>query len=503
MPNEQHVTTRTLGGFAWSFLGAGGQALVNAIVVVILARLLTPAEYGVVGAALIVVNFVQVFTQLGVGPALVQLHDIQSRHIHVGFLLSSITGMSFGIGVAVLAVPIAEFFSMPALVPVLRVMALVFPIAGIGAVGRSLLQRDMRFKDLAKVDIISFAIGYGATGVTLAALGLGVWALVGANLGQTLLSTALLVYTRRDAIGFAFSRAESSTLLNYGVGHSLARIANYLANQADNLVVGRFLGADALGMYTRAYQLMMTPTNLVGTVLDRVMFPAMASVQNEKDRLARGFFLAFSGVTMVTMPMATALLVTAPELVEVLLGPNWAGVTTPFQILISILMFRTAYKISDSLARATGAVYRRAWRQWIYACSVFLGAYVGFRLGGLVGVAIGVGVSVILNFGLMLDLSLSLTGISLATIMKMILRHTAVAVVTGSAAHLIRVGTISMGLPAPVVLALSAVGAVVTWFIWLLVAPSVFGQEGKFAIIYAQRVLGNVKRRSGRRAGGN
>src|SRR5690606_28466000 len=114
-----------------------------------------------------------------------------------------------------------------------------------------------------------FVLGYGLIGVTLALLEFGVWSLVCAQLGQTTLGAVLSLSFRREAIGVAFSKQAASQLLHFGAGFSLARIANYLANQGDNLIVGRFLGADALGIYGRSYQFVMIPANLIGSVLDR------------------------------------------------------------------------------------------------------------------------------------------------------------------------------------------------------------------------------------------
>src|SRR5690606_4465530 len=99
----------------------------------------------------------------------------------------------------------------------------------------------------------------------------------------------------------AFSKQAASQLLHFGAGFSLARIANYLANQGDNLIVGRFLGADALGIYGRSYQFVMIPANLIGSVLDRVLFPAMASVQQDVGRLGAVYLRAVGGIVLLTM----------------------------------------------------------------------------------------------------------------------------------------------------------------------------------------------------------
>jgi hypothetical protein len=162
-------------------------------------------------------------------------------------------------------------------------------------------------------------------------------------------------------------------------------MSNCVALRADQLVVGRWLGAEALGIYGRAYCFVGMPANLFGTVVDRVIFPAMAVVQ-DRQKLAEAYSRAVGLVALTTIPLSAVLFALAPEIVRILLGPHWDSVVTPFRILVTVLIFRTSYKMSDSLARATGAVYRRAWRQWLYAGAVFLGAWLG-QFWGTAGVA--------------------------------------------------------------------------------------------------------------------
>jgi PST family polysaccharide transporter len=197
----------------------------------------------------------------------------------------------------------------------------------------------------------------------------------------------------------------------FGGGFTIARIGNYLSGEADNLVVGRFLGAEALGLYSRAYYLMSVPASLFGQVLDRVLFPAMAKVQHDRRRLGLAFKRGIAVTALTILPLSVALLLLAPELIRVLLGPRWSEAIVPFQILVVGMLFRSSYKLSDSLARATGAVYRRAWRQILFAILIAVGAYLGQKWG-LAGVALGVMLAITVNFMLMAQLSLRLADLT-------------------------------------------------------------------------------------------
>ena len=147
--------------------------------------------------------------------------------------------------------------------------------------------------------------------------------------------------------------------------------------------------ASDLGYYSRAYQLVAMPAMLLGQMMDRVLFPVMASFQHARARLAEAYRRGISLVATVMAPLSVLIVMLAPEIVRVLLGPDWGPVVAPLRVLALGLVCRTGYKISDSLARSVGTVYKRAWRQAIYAALVVTGALVG-RRWGITGVAWGV-----------------------------------------------------------------------------------------------------------------
>src|SRR2546428_10592834 len=126
---------------------------------------------------------------------------------------------------------------------------------------------------------------------------------------------------------------------------------------------------------------MAMPAILVGQVLDDVLFPAMAQVQTERERVGTPYRRCVAAVALFALPLSALVLILAPDIVYVLLGPKWGDVVLPFRILAIGTLFRTSYKVSDSLTRALGAVYRRAWREWTYAALVIGGAIIGQHWG--------------------------------------------------------------------------------------------------------------------------
>ena len=211
-----------------------------------------------------------------------------------------------------------------------------------------------------------------------------------------------------------FSPSELKDLLTFGGGFTLARIFNFTALQGDNFVVGRFLGVDALGLYSRAYQLMTLPATCFAQVLDKVMFPAMAEIQTEKGRLRKVYLRGVEITSMIALPTSVLMFLAAPEIIGTLFGSKWLDAVPVLQILAFGVLFRTAYKVSDSLSRSLGAVYRRAWRQGIYASMVVAGTILG-SIWGLSGIGVAVVLSVFINYLLMAHLSLKLLQVSWMT----------------------------------------------------------------------------------------
>jgi PST family polysaccharide transporter len=431
---------------AWVALGNGAIAVLKVAVLVFLTRLLSPADFGLVGAALVVTTFSVNFSQLGLGPALVQRPVLEPRHISTAFVASTVLGLLVGAIIWSAAPLIAQFFRMDQLAPVVRWLSLVFPIAGLSATPDGLLYRELRFRLLANRDVLSYGVGYGAVGIGLAALGWGVWALVAAHLAQVTIRMAIVLRAAPPMLRSRPTWSSFKDLMEYGVGQSIGRVGIILANQADNLVVGRWLGAVALGFYSRAYQLMSVPTGLLGDVLDKVLFPTMSRVQDDPRRLASAYLQGVACVGLMTLPLGVVAALLAPELVRVAFGSRWDALVPPFQVLVLGMMFRMSSRMSESLARATGRVYRRAWRQWLYAGLVFLAALVGQRWG-VTGVAFGVLGALFINYLLMAQLSLSVGQISWLRFVQAQLPALGLAMVVGVITLVTAAGVRHLGLP--------------------------------------------------------
>jgi PST family polysaccharide transporter len=419
----------------WTFSGTGLQAAVQLLTIMALGRMVTPEEFGLMGAAAVVIACSQIVSQIGVGPAIIQRRDLEPVHLRVAVTLSATLGIVLGAIVWVNASAIAWFYRMPELEPVLRAVAVLFPLDGLNTVARSLLTRQLRFRLYVALDASSHFLGYAVTGVVLAWLGYGVWALVAAQVGQSVLRTAVMYVAARHPLRPSLDLRASRDLLSFGFGHSMAQIGTLLAQQGDSLVAGRWLGAAALGVYGRAYYLMVMPATAFGRIVNRVLFPVMSQVQDEPDRLANGYERALAVVALLSLPLSAFLWVVAPELIPLILGPAWGAVVVPFRLFSISLLFRISSKISDATTKAAGEVYRRAVIQFVYAGLVISGALLGQRWG-VGGIAVCVSVAMGVNWLAMAWLARSVTGLDWSRFTRAQLPAGVLAVVIGLAALL-------------------------------------------------------------------
>jgi len=487
-------TEATMVAGLWMSIGTGVQGLLTIVVLAIVSRLLKPEEFGMVSASLLVVNFSLIFSQLGVGPAIVQHPRLRREHLETGFILSMAFSFACVAVLSALAPVIASIVHAPKVTPILRALSWLLVLQGVSVVSESQLRRALEFRTIAAIRVTSYVFGYGVVGIVAALLGEGPWALVAASTAQTLISTGLLVRSQPIAWSARVDRGACRDLASFGGGFALARIGNYAAVYGDNSVTAATLGVKALGLYDRAYQLMAMPAGAIGQVIDDVLFPAMAQVQDDRVRVGRAYRRCVAAVALLALPVTGLAVLLAPELFRVLFGPQWTSAVLPFRILALGTLFRTSYKISDSLSRALGAVYRRAWRQWIYAGCVIGGAWLG-QHRGLAGVAVGVVLALLINFFLMAELSLRLVGMSHRSLLAAhvpALRTTALTVLP---AWLVAVVTRPLLSPLGVLVVTATCVVLVTTTVYRMSPAFLLGEDGRWL---AARIDSLVRTRAGR-----
>lgn len=500
-PAHSQLSTATrsiLYGLSWTYVSVVLQGILKLIVLVVLARLVSPRDFGLLGYALLCASFVERVGQMGVGPALVQARDFDGNVARTTHSISIFSGMLATLGIWLSAPYLAAFFGEPELSAILRFMSVGCVVEGFGAAGDAILQRQLRFKELTVADNVSYLLSMGVVASALAYAGYGVWALVWAQLSLRCIRTLIIYTCTKKNLAGKFLVAKASELLKVGFGFSIAKLLNFFSLQGDNFVVGRLLGTEALGTYTRSYQLMTLPAMYMGQLFERVMFPAMAQQQDRMEQLRKQFLFSLEAISLVTIPVAILMHLFAREIVLTTFGDRWGGMVPVFAILSGGIFFRTAYKCSDTLARSVGAVYSYAARQGLYTVLVMGGAWIGARTLGLSGVAFGVVAALVLNYLSMTRLSRRILGISWMRILNAHIPGLLLGLFTGATAWATRGWAQSITDSPLLVLMTAFTTAVLSGCVWLYVThnhvPStVIRETGALARRLYKPGLGDAK----------
>ena len=417
--NRNSLTGRTLAGLKWAGLSAAAQALASLLILAVLSRLLTPADFGVLAIALIFVATADVLGHRNIGSALVQRSELTDRHVAAALTLSAAVAAILSGAVWGLAPALGRFFGEPTVAPVLGTLSLAIAIAGLATVPEFLLRRLLRFRALTAAELLSEVFGYGLVAIAMALLGFGVWALVwGAVARQAVFAAAVFMAgPRLPRPGLA--RRQARELLRLGGGFSSIAFFDLVARQGSRLLVGRWLGAASLGHYTRATAL-ASLSGYPGRVLGGVLFPAMAQRQHRAERLGAVYLLGTEVLALLALLLGLTLAISAPEIVAVVLGPQWAAAVPVLKILGLGAAFRIGGLLNTPVTRALGALRRVTWRLALYAGLLLLGIAAASRWGlhGVAAAAVGAFVA---SWLMMTQLALSLLGLGWRDLLRRLL----------------------------------------------------------------------------------
>ncbi len=358
------------------------------ITLAVLARLLSPSDFGLMGMIMVVIGFAQAFTDMGLSSAIIQRKEVPENHLSSFFWINVLTGILLFVCVLLISPLAVIYFKQQNLSSYLSVAAFIFLITPFGQVFTTLLKKDLKFKTLSKIEIMGTA-AYSVSAIGLALAKFGVLSLI---LGQVIrslftLSALLITYRKTWLPRFHFSIKEIQSYLSFGAFQMGERVVNYLSANIDYIIIGRFLGPAALGFYTLAYQIVIFPLTKINPIITTVAFPAFSIVQDDNSRMRSGYCKVINYISILSFPMLAGMLVVAPEFIRLVYGIKWE----PSIILVQILCLVGAFK---SLGNPIGSVLLAKGRADIgFYWNVF--AVIMVSLAVIVGVNWGiVGVSV-------------------------------------------------------------------------------------------------------------
>ena len=413
---DQSLSQKALGGVSIMSVTVGTQMALQLLSIAVLARILEPAEFGIIAAANIIIVFSNMFSDIALGSAIIQLKNITDLHIRVAFTLSVISSLAVALVLNLIAPYVSLYFDIPEIKDVIRVLSLVFLWTGLSTVAENLMSRSFRYKTLGIVKVAGSFVAVSTT-IILAYVGFSYWSIVIGMIAQSFFAMVCLMLLQKHDVRPSFHMQSLKDLVVIGGGLSFSRFINYVALNADKFFIAKLIGTDELGFYDRAYRLAGFPAQIFDKVASKVALSSYARAQDDIARMNFAYRRGLSLTAMVGMPLTFALSALGPEIILIVLGQKWQAATVPFIVLVSATFFRISYKVSQSVIIAVGKVYYFATIQMVYALMVVVGCYVAYPYG-ISAVAYAVTGSIMMNF-LMLSYAAShVTSLSVINFLK-------------------------------------------------------------------------------------
>ena len=339
MESMKDLKAKTIRGGAIRVFALAASSLLRVASMMILARLLEPKDFGLIGMATAFTGILFLFRDFGLSTATVQRAAVTERQSSTLFWINVLLGAILALITTLCAPLVASFYHEPRLVWVTRLVATGFLFNGAGVQHSALLQREMRFTAMALIDIFSLAVST-AIAIIAAVAGYGYWALVAMTVSLPLGSTLALWWATQWIPGLPRRGIGLRSIMHFGGTVTLTSLVLYLAFNLDKVLLGRFWGSEVIGIYGRAYQLIRIPIDNLNNTVGEVAFSALSRVQDDLVRLRRYFLKGYSLVLALTLPITVACGLFPEDIVDVLLGPKWRPAAQIFRFLApTILVF--------------------------------------------------------------------------------------------------------------------------------------------------------------------
>ncbi len=351
--DERGLRRRVTSGLKWTLLDTWGSQVLAFVTFALLARLLHPVDFGLVALAAVFVAFGQVFVDQGLGDAVIQRAALTKRQLDSAFWATLVTGILIAVTGVVMAPFIASVLGDARLEPIIQVLSLVFVLVALTSIQMGLLRREMDFRGLAIRKLLSIGLG-GAVGIAMALLDFGPWALVGQQLAAATVSVVALWAVTPWRPSFQFSWPDFKSLFSFGLNVVAGDMLAFLSRNADNLLIGVFLGPLALGFYAVAYRILDTSQILLVAAARRLVFPVFSRLQHDGDRLRRAYLRMARGTGAVTVPGYVGLALVANEAIVVIFGAQWAPSATAAALLFMVGPALSLQTFSGAVWNAVG-----------------------------------------------------------------------------------------------------------------------------------------------------
>ena len=340
----------TIRGLFWAGVQRTGGQAISLVAFIVLSRLLEPTAFGLLALANVYLLIVLLFVEQGVNQAIIQRPALSPDHLDAAFAVSLTSAVVLMLLTVALAGPLAQVFNEPMLEPVLGWLSLTVLLSGLRATQTAILQRQLRFRELAVRTMVAEGIG-GVVGVAMALAGMGVWCLVGQAVARGLVGVVVLWRVSAWRPRFRIVRQPMGEMARFGLPVLGDRLVSLVQGKADDMVIGLALGATALGYYSVGYRMLTYLTTLLAGTVQAVAFPILSRLQYDLGRFREAFLTMLQYLALGAFPVFFGIAFVSPDIVPLVFGPQW----TPSIPVMQVLALAGAAKILP-LATSTALV---------------------------------------------------------------------------------------------------------------------------------------------------
>ena len=367
------------GGFA-KVCSQAANLLLRMGSLMVLGRLLSPKEFGLVGMVTAIVGVLNLFKDFGLSTATIQRTSVTEQQTSTLFWINIMVGAILGLLSLAIAPAVAAFYHEPRLVGVTAVLGAGFLFNAAGVQHSALLQRQMRFTTTAAIDIFSLTISI-AVGIGMALKGFGYWSLVGMTVTLPLICTICMWLATGWVPGMPKRRVGIRSMMRFGGTLTLNGLVVYVAYNLEKVLLGRFWGAEAIGIYGRAYQLITIPTENLNSAIGGLAFSALSRVKEDQARFKSYFLKGYSFVVAMTIPITLFCALFAHDMISVVLGQKWMEAVPIFRLLAPTILIFALINPMAWLLFSLGLVGRSLKIALVLAPLVITGYLVGLPYG--------------------------------------------------------------------------------------------------------------------------
>lgn len=350
---DKNVKNKTISGLFWRFMERCGAQGVNFVVTIILARLLAPELYGTIALVTVFTAILQIFVDSGMGNALIQKKDADDVDFSSVFYFNMAVCLVLYLFMFLAAPYIARFYARPELIKVVRIMSLTLVISGVKNIQQAYVSRNMLFKKFF-FSTLGGTIIAALVGIGMAYAGYGVWALVAQDLTNKLIDTVVLWFTVKWRPKLVFSLKRLKGLISYGWKLLVSGLIDSVYNNIRQLIIGRVYSSSDLGLYNKGQQIPSTIVNNINTSIDSVLFPAMSSQQEDKDRVKNMTRRSIKTSSYIMWPLMMGLAFTATTVVSLLLTDKWLGAVLYLRVFCITYAFYPIHTANLNAIKAIG-----------------------------------------------------------------------------------------------------------------------------------------------------